>query len=212
MIAIVGGKGGCGKTTTSVGLGRALARRGDRVIVADADCDMPNLHTVTETPYSPGLGALDDGASPARVIHESPRFPGLRVVPSGSLTGATTPELLAALHRLRDRVILDCPAGATTGVTAPLAAADAAIVVSTAEQASLVDAVKTARMVRSVGTPLLGSVVTRAPPDFDPGQTPLHSECSVLAVVPEHPGASTHEHITHMAYARLAEGVAERKI
>ena len=46
MIAVTGGKGGSGKTTTTVGLARALARRGASVVAADADWDLPNLTAV----------------------------------------------------------------------------------------------------------------------------------------------------------------------
>ncbi|ESS06245.1 MAG: CobQ/CobB/MinD/ParA nucleotide binding domain protein, partial [uncultured archaeon A07HB70] len=40
MLAIAGGAGGAGKTTTALGLARALP---GRVVVADADVDMPDL-------------------------------------------------------------------------------------------------------------------------------------------------------------------------
>ncbi|MDZ5813368.1 P-loop NTPase, partial [Halorubrum sp. AD140] len=43
MIAVAGGKGGSGKTTTTLGLARALSRRGAPVVAADADWDLPNL-------------------------------------------------------------------------------------------------------------------------------------------------------------------------
>ena len=43
MIAVAGGKGGSGKTTTTVGLARAFSRRGASVVAADADWDLPNL-------------------------------------------------------------------------------------------------------------------------------------------------------------------------
>ncbi|MFW6000490.1 MAG: AAA family ATPase, partial [Halorubrum sp.] len=39
MIAVAGGKGGSGKTTTTLGLARALSRRGAPVVAADADWD-----------------------------------------------------------------------------------------------------------------------------------------------------------------------------
>jgi septum site-determining protein MinD len=46
MLVIAGGKGGCGKTTTALGLAAVLAERGAPAVVADADRDMPDLHAL----------------------------------------------------------------------------------------------------------------------------------------------------------------------
>lgn len=43
MIGVTGGKGGVGKTTVAVNLAEALAHKGYRVALADADVDAPNV-------------------------------------------------------------------------------------------------------------------------------------------------------------------------
>jgi len=53
VIAVAGGKGGSGKTTTTVGLARALSRRGAAVVAADADCELPNLTALAATTAAP---------------------------------------------------------------------------------------------------------------------------------------------------------------
>ncbi|WP_423997209.1 MinD/ParA family ATP-binding protein [Halorubrum trapanicum] len=68
MIAVAGGKGGSGKTTTTLGLARALSRRGAPVVAADADWDLPNLarlaaETRSEGPTEAGAeGPTEAGA------------------------------------------------------------------------------------------------------------------------------------------------------
>jgi len=213
MLAIVGGKGGCGKTTTALGLARALAAEGHRPIVADADCSMPNLHAMAETDLRPGLGAVADGAPLDSVCHRSRAYPGVDVVPAGSAMGPPAEPALDALARTNDPVVLDCPAGATEGVTAPVCAADSALVVSTAERASFVDAAKTARMVRTLGTELVGAVVTRTrsdPPDC-PESDALREECPVLGTVPETDDPLSGQ-IGRAAYERVVCRLSERNI
>ncbi|MEO8084329.1 MAG: P-loop NTPase, partial [Ardenticatenales bacterium] len=46
VITITSGKGGVGKTTTTANIGVALARRGRRVAVIDADIGLRNLDVV----------------------------------------------------------------------------------------------------------------------------------------------------------------------
>jgi len=216
MLAIVGGKGGCGKTTTALGLARALSSTGTRPVVVDADCSMPNLHTRADTERRPGIGAVADGVRPERVCHRSRAYPGLDVVPAGSATGAPDETTLRRLGHTGGPVVVDCPAGATKTVAEPLAAADSALVVSTAERASLADATKTARMARALDTPVLGAVVTRVrcpePPE-SPELADLRHQCPVLGTVPEVEGPDVlASRAVRGAYGNLAERLDERNI
>jgi septum site-determining protein MinD len=213
MLAIVGGKGGCGKTTTALGVGRALATDGHRPVVADADCSMPNLHAMAETDLRPGLGAVADGRPVESVVHRSGAYPGIDVLPAGTATGPPADATLRRLASVAGPVVLDCPAGATEGVAAPLCAADTAVVVSTAERASLVDAAKTARMVEALGTELAGAVVTRTSggePDY-PEMDALREECRVLGTVPETEGVLA-SRVGRTAYERVARRLSERNV
>ena len=45
-LVLTSGKGGVGKTTTTANLGAALARRGHRVVLVDADIGLRNLDLV----------------------------------------------------------------------------------------------------------------------------------------------------------------------
>lgn len=216
MLAIVGGKGGCGKTTTALGLARAMASGAGRPVVVDADCSMPNLHTRADTDRRPGVGAVADGVTPERVLHRSRAYPGVDIVPAGGATGSPEESTLRRLGRATGPVVLDCPAGATEAVTAPLAVADGALVVSTAERASLRDAAKTARMAHTLDTYLHGAVVTRTrrsdPPEC-PELEALSRQCPVVGTVPEIEGPDVLASRTgRAAYSGVADRLDERNI
>jgi len=215
MLAIVGGKGGCGKTTTALGLARAFAARGDRPVVADADCDMPNLHTRAETDRTPGLGALAGDGPVERCLHRSRAYPGVDIVPAGRASQSVDAVALGRLARLSGPVLLDCPAGATDAVGAPLRAADGALVVSTADRQSLTDAAKTARMAVAAGTDVVGAVVTRVDGGVsldDGGGEALSETCLVVETVPEVPGEPLHSRVGRASYDRLARTLQSRNI
>jgi len=215
MLAIVGGKGGCGKTTTALGLARAFARGGDRPLVVEADCDMPNLHTIAGTNRRPGVDAVAEGARVDRTVHRSDPFPGIDVLPAGDAAGAVDPAALERVARSPRRVLVDCPAGATEAVRTPLCAADHALVVSTADRQSLTDAAKTVRMARSVDAPVLGGVLTRVDDDADPVALeggPLRGECPVLARIPAIAGDVLSSRVGRAAYETLAEDLRCRNI
>ncbi|QLH83738.1 MinD/ParA family ATP-binding protein [Halosimplex pelagicum] len=215
MLAIAGGKGGCGKTTTALGLAAALARDGGRPLVVDADCDMPNLHTMADTDRSPGVDAVADGDSIAAATHRSTVVPGVDVLPAGSASGPLDRTALRRLGRARQRVLLDCPAGATDAAAAPLRHADAALVVSTGEPASLDDAAKTARMAETLGARVAGSVLTRTdePPSAVSGSEGLARAVEpVLATVPEIAGDVLGDRVGRTSYDRLATALVRRNV
>lgn len=156
-VAVAGGKGGCGKTTVALGLGLALADRGRRPLVVDADVDVPDLHIRAGVDLEPGLPALAEGVRLERVERESPRLPGVGVVPAGSTVKCPS----GALSRVAgcDRAVLfDCPAGAGPDAAAPLRVADGCVLVTTTATESRQDAAKSAGMAETLGVPILATV------------------------------------------------------
>ncbi|MFB6081982.1 MAG: MinD/ParA family protein [Halanaeroarchaeum sp.] len=173
MLAIAGGKGGVGKTTTALGIGVALAARRRDPVLVDADRSMPNLHLVADVPDD-GVAALADGASIEEATSQSDRYGGVRIL--GSTPDAPLERALRSL--VTDRpVVVDSPAGASPDAVYPLRVADHAIVVTSPGARAVRDAVTTARMARAVGTPVVAWVVTRSdsvPPSVTAaaGETP----------------------------------------
>lgn len=153
VIAIASGKGGVGKTTLAVNLCIALARRGTRVTLVDADLGMANADVMCGlTPsrrLEHALGpAADRHARLADIAVDAPG--GFRLVP-GSVGVARMADLsaderdallsaLASLERESDLIVIDTGAGIGPAVLAMLRWADLGLVVATPDPASITDA------------------------------------------------------------------------
>lgn len=222
MLAVAGGKGGCGKTTTALGVARALASvGGDRdppVLVADADRDMPDLHTLAGVERTPTLadaidhaGARDDEsrdraeplASVSQAV-EAVDAPGVRVLPAPEgIAGRPTVEALSALRR---RIaVVDCPAGAGPDAVAPLRVADSVLLVARATGESLRDALKTAAMARQLDCTPVGAVLTRT--DSVPGGVRSGLDVTDAWAIPEAAGAPLRDTAVQTAYRRVVRAV-----
>ncbi|WP_435154289.1 MinD/ParA family ATP-binding protein [Haladaptatus sp. DFWS20] len=211
MLAIVGGKGGCGKTTT-LGLAGALGKTRRTVLAVDADFDMPDLYLLADVDSRPGLVAIENGTNVEDAAHPPPNLSGVEVVPAPQSVDETV-HLPAALARLTDdadHVLVDCPAGAGPDAVTPLQVAEYALLVTTPDPASLRDTAKTAAMARTLGTPVVGCVLTRA--NNVPSGIERLLDCPVLVTVPA-VGAPvlTHKQVVR-AYDTLASTILTKHL
>jgi septum site-determining protein MinD len=135
VFAVASGKGGTGKTTSTVALGMALAQRYD-VTVVDADTGMANLlfHAGLSEAETTLHDVLADEATVDEAAYE--RF-GMTVVPCGtSLDGfrdsdpARLRDVVATLAADTDVILLDSPPALDSrAAVLPVVMADRAVVV-----------------------------------------------------------------------------------
>jgi len=210
MLAVAGGKGGCGKTTTALGVAAALAAVGERsersVLVADADRDMPDLHTLAGVDRTPTLEDAVNADAPGAVARstEDVHAPGVRILPAP--TGITG-DVTVALSTLSDDVaVVDCPAGAGPDAVAPLRIAGRVLLVAQATGESLRDAVKTATMARELDCRPVGLVLTRT--DRVPDAVRAALDVPDAWTVPPASGAPLDDDAVRTAYRQVVRDVS----
>jgi ATP-binding protein involved in chromosome partitioning len=166
IIAVASGKGGVGKSTTSVNLALAMAADGKRVGLLDADIygpSIPRMLGITDKPNSDS----DNKIQPLENY-------GIRCMSMGFLVEEETPVIwrgpmaTGALEQLLrdvawgelDVLVIDMPPG-TGDIHLSLAQRvplTGAVIVSTPQDIALLDARKGLNMFRKVDVPVLGLI------------------------------------------------------
>ncbi|MFB6131971.1 MAG: P-loop NTPase [Halanaeroarchaeum sp.] len=166
-IAVASGKGGVGKTTTTVNLGAAFAEAGLDVAIVDLDLGMANIGAFVglTAPDATVHDVLTGEAPIDEACHEGG---GLTVLPGAtdldsfaSIDTGAIDALVSSLRERFDLVLMDAGAGLSHEVGVTLQAADGVLLVSTAELASLTDASKTGELTDRLDVPVIGAVFTR---------------------------------------------------
>jgi ATP-binding protein involved in chromosome partitioning len=167
VVAVASGKGGVGKSTTSVNLAIALAETGARVGLLDADIYGPNI------PLMMGIGDKPDVRGEEGHIEPLVRF-GIKLMSIGFFLDENNPVIWrgpmvhgAIQQFLRDvdwgeldYLVVDLPPG--TG-DAPLSLAQlvpmsGAVIVTTPQDVALQDVSKGMAMFRRLEVPLIGVI------------------------------------------------------
>jgi septum site-determining protein MinD len=215
MLAIAGGKGGCGKTTTAIGLAHAMARNGDTPLVADADVEMPDVHVVADVPTEPGLRAVARGQSLETATHRT-RLDGVSAAPAAGIDETDLPSALTRLRGWPGHTVVDCPAGAARDAAVPLRVADRTLLVTTPSSQCVLDTVKTAAMARTLGAQPIGIVVVcaRGAPESPGPPFAARSafECPLLGRVPPGRNRPLTAGIVRSAFDRVAKKINKRNI
>lgn len=149
VIVVTSGKGGVGKTNITVNLALALAKRGKRTVLFDADLGMANVDVILGV--SP-KASLADVIAGKKTLEEIllPVCEGLTIVPGGSgiheLADLPQAELDGFVRKLRDLegmadfILVDTGAGISRGVLNFVLAANEILLVTTPEPTAITDA------------------------------------------------------------------------
>jgi ATP-binding protein involved in chromosome partitioning len=178
MLAVASGKGGVGKTTVSVNLALALAAGGARVGLFDADIYGPNVPLMLgvrrTTPANPKatLAVARAGNAPPSITPLD-RF-GLKIMSIGLIVGeadTVMPDsnfagriVTQTLRDVRwgdlDYLLIDLPPGTGEPQQSLVQqiALDGAVIVTTPQDLSLLDASRSLGLFRQAGVRLLGLI------------------------------------------------------
>lgn len=149
IIAVTSGKGGVGKTFVSANLAAALTRRGQRVLVLDADLGLANLDVVLNLHPKVTLHDVFTGKSSLEeAILAAPGGFDVLLAGSGMVEySRLTPEVrnqfmsvIQALTPHYDVLLLDTGAGISDVVLFSVSLASEVLIVATPEPTSLTDA------------------------------------------------------------------------
>ena len=165
LIAVASGKGGVGKSTTSINLSLALAASGRKVGILDADIYGPSLPRL----IGKNLKPQSDG----KKIHPIEAW-GLQTMSIGYLVAEDAPTIwrgpmvMSAIEQMLrdvawddlDILVIDMPPGTGDAqlTLSQRAALSGAVIVSTPQDLALIDARKGLNMFRKVNVPVLGIV------------------------------------------------------
>jgi len=193
LIVISSGKGGVGKTTTSVNLATALSKHGRNVILVDGNLTTPNvgLHLgLTKFPITLN-DVLRGEATLKDAVYLHPL--GFKLLP-GSLSIRSFSEinsrklkkLFDDLKDMCEYVIVDSAAGLGNESISVLKNADEIIIVTNPELPAVTDAFKIVTLAKEIGIPVKGTVLNKVRKDnFDLGFRAIEGllEAPITAVI-----------------------------
>ncbi|HOA33844.1 MAG TPA: P-loop NTPase [Clostridiales bacterium] len=161
------GKGGTGKSTMTAAIGRALARQGKRVLLADMDAGVRALELMLSADSLTHYNWLDAATGKARVqdavsslgqnlsLLHAPNEGGVQVEPS------EIKEMLSALSANFDYILCDSSAGVGQSLKIAAAASDAAIIVTVPDKIAVSAAAAASEFLFSEGVEDISLIVNK---------------------------------------------------
>lgn len=172
IVLVTSGKGGSGKSTFSVNCASALAKRGRKVLLIDADTGLRSLDLMLgisdRVNYDLGdvlAGRCETGK--AIIVTDSHDL-HLMPAPASLSEDMKNSEIISKLYRgltfYYDYVFVDSSAGINEGVMAPAREADISVVVATDDNVCIRDAGRVSQILREHGAENIRLVLNRVQP------------------------------------------------
>jgi len=168
IYAVISGKGGVGKTTTTINLGTSLRKLGEDVTIIDGNITTPNIGIHLGAPIVPTSlnHVLNNQAKLEDAIYEHES--GTKIIPASLSLKETEkinykrfPEIAKRLKKLTNHILIDCAAGLGEEARAGILSADEIIIVTNPEMSAVTDALKTIKLAEEMSKPIRGIIITR---------------------------------------------------
>lgn len=195
IYAVISGKGGVGKTTSTVNLGAALSEFGQDVLVVDANLTTPNIGLHLGAPIVPvtlnhvllgkteAVDAIYEHSSGLKVLPSSLSVRDLKKIKNDRLKGISK-----KLKKISDFIFLDSAAGLGEDAIGVIDAADEILIITNPDMPSVTDALKTIKVAEEKGKNVVGVIINKVRGDgFEMSLNSIKDmlEVPVLGIVPE---------------------------
>ena len=200
-IVVTSGKGGVGKTTVAAFLAAYLAKKGQRVVLCDADLGLNNVDVATGIENLVVYDIVDVIEGRCRAVQalvQHPEYPNLYVLTSSHSAPEryVSPQafklVLDTLAPKFDFIFIDCPAGIDDGFHRAVASANEALVVTTPRLSAIRDADKVITLLKSYDFSAISLIVNRVRGDYIvsgdgvlPSEIETLLKTSLIGVIPE---------------------------
>ena len=195
VYVVISGKGGVGKTTSTINLGFAVNELGKEVIIVDANLTTPNIGLHLGSPIVPITlnHVINNRAKVEEAIYEHES--GAKILPASlaigelkSIDHEKLPDVTKKLRKLADHIFLDSSAGLGQEAQSAIRAADEVIIITNPEISAVTDALKTIKLAEQMNKNVIGVIVTRHQDkdwEMDLGTIKDMLEVPILGIIPE---------------------------
>ena len=194
FVCIASGKGGTGKTTTTLNLGLALSKYRD-VTIIDGNISTPNiaLHLgIQNLPIY--LNHVLQGKK--KIMQSVYTHKNLKVIPSSiflkDIRQTDHKKLKTEIRKLKDLtdiVLIDSSAGLSDEVVSCMRASDELLIITNPDLPSVTDSLKTVKLAEELNVPITGVVLNKVSGKHDLSKKEIEKilEYPIIGLIPEDP-------------------------
>ena len=166
FVAVVSGKGGAGKTTTTLNIGQALTNYGLKVLLVDANLVTPNL--AIQLGFMNPEGTInkflrkEKSLKEITYLHES----GLSLIPASpsfkefqKTNSQDLTKIFKQLNKTADFVLVDAPSGLGYEVSQVIKNSNEVLIVANPTLSSVVDALKSIKLAKEHNILIAGVIL-----------------------------------------------------